>query len=448
MQFGWSAPFIPILQGPDSPVKITDEDIDWLESIYMIGGLAGLPLTIYMVDRIGRQKTVLFASSSSFTAWILIGVANHVNYLYIARFLTGLAADVAFVAGPMYVAEIADQKIRGFLAGVIFLMMLAGFLILYGVAPYVPFYACSIIGGIIVGIQLVGVPFMPDSPYYLLTKGKHEKAKKHLQWLRGREDVDKELEAIAIAVERQKSERGRPQDLFISKSNRKAVIVMTVLNTAQHFSGMAVILMNLHSILIAAGSVTISSNVAGILFSAIMLLAATVSVFGIDHIGRRILLAVSSFLTGFALLAVAIFFTLQKRGLVGPESAWIPIVAILVYAAVFKCGLGIIPIVMTAELFPTKVKAMGMALADLIFLLTGLASIQLYQNLVRIYGLDVPFYIFAAFTLITAVFSIVYVPETKGKTLEEIQYILKGEQPPAAKKEGTYVTDDVVESPQ
>lgn len=70
MQFGWSAPFLPILLADDSPIKITESDIDWLESVYMIGGLAGLPITIYMVDKIGRQKTVLFASSSSFTAWV------------------------------------------------------------------------------------------------------------------------------------------------------------------------------------------------------------------------------------------------------------------------------------------------------------------------------------------------------------------------------------------
>lgn len=443
MQFGWSAPFLPILQADDSPIKITESDIDWLESVYMIGGLAGLPITIYMVDKIGRQKTVLFASSSSFTAWVLIGIANNVYYLYVARFLTGLAADVAFVAGPMYVAEIADQKIRGFLAGVIFLMMLGGFLILYGVAPFVPFYVCSIIGGIIVGIQLIGVPFMPDSPYFLVSKGKNEKAKRHLQKLRGHENVDKELAAITVAVERQKTERGKPQDLFISKSNRKAVIVMTVLNIAQHFSGMTVILMNLHSILTAAGSVYVSSNVAGIIFSGIMLTAGIITVFMIDRIGRRVLLAFSSFLSGFSLLVLAIFFTLQKHGYIGNATTWIPIASVMVYAAVFKSGLGIIPIVMTAELFPAKVKAMGMALADFIYLMAGFASIQLYSAF-KVYGMDIPFYIFAVATLLTAVFSVTYVPETMGKSLEEIQFILKGEPFPKSHKEDNYEMDETV----
>lgn len=218
---------------------------------------------------------------------------------------------------------------------------------------------------------------------------------------------------------------------------------MTVLNVAQHFSGMSVILMNLHSILTAAGSAYVSSNVAGILFSSVMLLAGTITVFIIDHLGRRILLAFSSFFSGLSLLAIAIFFTLQKNGLAGPDLSWIPITAILVYAAVFKSGLGIIPIVMTAELFPAKVKAIGMALADLIYLVAGLASIQLYQILARVYGIDVPFYIFATSTLATAVFSLTSVPETKGKTLEEIQYILKGEQPPSNNKNGIHKMDEI-----
>lgn len=221
---------------------------------------------------------------------------------------------------------------------------------------------------------------------------------------------------------------------------------MTVLNVAQHFSGMSVILMNLHSILTAAGSAYVSSNVAGILFSSVMLLAGTIAVFIIDHLGRRILLAFSSFFSGLALLAIAIFFTLQKNGLAGPDLSWIPVTAILVYAAVFKSGLGIIPIVLTAELFPARVKAIGMALADLIYLVAGLASIQLYQNLARLYGIDVPFYIFATSTLATAVFSLTSVPETKGKTLEEIQYILKGEQPPSNNRNGIHKMDDITET--
>ncbi|KAJ8954677.1 hypothetical protein NQ318_011369 [Aromia moschata] len=430
MHYGWTAPVLPILDSPNSPVKITHTDHTWLESIYMCGGITGLPITIYLVDKIGRKNSIILSAVISLISWTLIGVANRVEYIYVARFLVGLSGDVAFVAAPMYIAEIADKKIRGFLAGIIYIMMLIGILVIYAVAPFVDFYVPSIIGGILVVIQLITFPFMPDSPYYLISKGKEEKAKVQLKRLRTHGDTEKEFTEIATAVKRQKSERGRPQDLFISKSNRKAVVIMFVLNAAQHFSSISVMLMNLHEILSAAESTYLSSNISGIVFATLMLVAATIADFIVDKFGRKILLTTSSLLTGLSLLTLAIFFTLKNSGVDVDGISWIPVASVMVYAAVFKFGLGIIPIVMTAELFPAKVKAMGMTIADFFYVVFALISVELYQRLVSVYYYDLPFYIFASSCLLTAVFAQFYIPETKGKTLEEIQFILKGEPYP------------------
>ncbi|XP_060527594.1 facilitated trehalose transporter Tret1-like isoform X2 [Cylas formicarius] len=433
MHYGWSAPFLPVLEGENSPVTISHSDVTWLETIYLIGGLAGLPVTIFCVDKLGRKASILLAAAVSLVAWILIAVANNVWYIYVARFMTGLSGDVAFVAAPMYIAEIADKNIRGFLAGTIYVMMLVGILVVYAVAPYAPFYVSSIIGAGFVIIQLVVFPFMPDSPYYLLSKNKYDKAKEHLKRLRSSGNVDKEMEEIAGAVKRQRSERGRPQDLVINKGNRKALVIMIVLNAAQHFSSISVMLMNLHSILKEAESTYISSEIAGILFSALMLIAATIADVICDKFGRKALLISSSLLSGISLLVLAVYFTLKNTGYDVKDLSWIPIAAVLIYAAVFKFGLGIIPIVMTAELFPAKVKAMGMTLADFSYLLFGLISVELYQKLSDAFYLDLPFYIFSASTLLTAMFSWLYIPETKGRTLDEIQFILKGEPVPERK---------------
>lgn len=428
MQYGWSAPLIPVLQAPDSPIKIRDTDVYWLETIYLIGGVAGLPITIYFVDKIGRQKSLIIAASNSLTACVLVIIANRVEYLYVARFLTGLAMDVAFVSAPMYVAEIADQKIRGFLASLIFLMMLSGFIIIYALAPFVPLWVTSTVGAVILVIQLATFPFMPESPYFLLLKGKKEKARKALSFLRNRPDVEEELEEIETAINRQKTEKGRPQDLLLIDSNRKALIIMMVLNCAQQFSCMSVILMNLHFILKSAGSIYMDSKVAAIIFSVLMFLAAAVASIFIDHYGRKILLISSSILTSISLFTLAVYFNLQYAGYDVLNVSWIPIASVMVYAVVFKFGLGMVPIVLTAEIFPTKVKAMGMTIADATYVICGVVTISLFQYLLKMYGMHVPFYLFAALCFTTAIFSHFYIPETKGKSLEEIQMILKGSQ--------------------
>lgn len=426
MHYGWTSPVLEVLKRNDTHLELAPEDHIWLESIYLIGGICGLPVTILAVDKLGRKESILVSAIAALISWILIAFADSVLYLYIARFIVGLSGDVAFVAAPMYIAEIADKKIRGFLSGIIYVMMLLGILVIYAIAPYVAFYVPSIIGGVLVTIQLITFPFVPDSPYYLISKGKDEKAKKDLRRLRVGENIDDELAEITAAVERQKKEQGRPQDLVLSRSNRKAILIMLILNGAQHFSSISVMLMNLHPILTAADSIYLSSNVAGILFSALMLLAATIADFIVDKFGRKSLLIISSTLSGICLLLLAIYFTLQKNDYDVKPFSWLPVAVVMVYAFVFKFGLGIIPIVMTAELFPAKMKAMGMTVADFFYVFFAWISIELYQRLVIYAGYDYPFYIFSVCCLCTAGFAQLYIPETKGKTLEEIQFLLKG----------------------
>ncbi|CAH0555376.1 unnamed protein product [Brassicogethes aeneus] len=430
MQYGWSAPIIPMLKSADSPIRITETEEGYLELIYLLGGIAGLPITMLLVDRVGRKGTLVCAACSSLTGWILTAAASQVEYFYVARFCTGLAADVAFVSAPMYVAEIADKKIRGFLAGVISIMLLIGVILIYTIAPLVPIYASAIIGACVLVIQLILFNFVPESPYYLLAKNRREDAEKALRKLRSNINIEKELEEIITAVQRQRSQKSRPTDLIRVKSNRKGLIIMTVLNASQHFSSISVMIMNLHSILEAGNSVYIKPLPTGIIFSAVMLAAAIASGFLMDKFGRKILLTSSCLSAGLSLLVLAIYFTLKKSGVDVAGISWLPIVSVMVYAAVFRFGLGMVPLVLTSELFPANVKAIGMTISDAMYLIFALISVNLYHFLGKHYGLDVPFYIFAGSCLFTATFCVLYIPETKGKTLDEIQFILKGEPYP------------------
>lgn len=426
MHYGWSAPVIPILESPDTPVQISKEDVTWLENIVMIGGFAGLPMTIFFVDRIGRKYSIMVSNIVGMICWIMLALADSVEVIYVARFISGIIGNVAFVATPMYIAEISEQHVRGFLAGMTYLMMLLGLVIVYAVAPFMEIWQSSMVGMVILIGQFSTFTFMPESPYYLLMKDKREKALWNLCWFRNSEDVEDELEDIAAAVARQQSEKGRPQDLLLVPSNRKAILIMTVLNSAQHFTGISVMLMNLHSILEAAGSQYLDSRLAAIVFGILMFVAALTAVTFVDKSGRKILLIVSSLLTGICLVIVAVYFTIQHFNYDTTDYSWIPMVATMAYAVVFKGGLGIVPIILTGELFPTSVKAMGMTIADAMYVIFSIFSIYMYQTLAKKYGLHVPFYVFAVFTILTAAFSYYFVPETKGKTLEQIQFMLKG----------------------
>lgn len=426
MQYAWTAPIVPILQRPDSPIPITHTDVVWLESIYMIGGMAGIPFIIYSVERFGRKATILIGTVQHIVSWIMKAFAPSVEYFYVARFISGFAANVDFVAAPMYISEIADKKVRGFLGSSIYVMMLVGILIIYSVAPFASIPISSAVGCSFLVVQLFVFPFMPESPYYLVSKGKIEAAKKSLQKLRAtRKNIDKELEEILSMVNKRQSEKEKRSyaDLFRIRKNRRAVLIVTTLNCAQHFSSYSVILMNLHSILNDAGSLLSSSN-AAIIFSALMLGAALSSSILVDRAGRKLLLCVSSCLTGLSILSLAMYFAIKNSGHDVAGYSWVPPASAMCYAVFFKCGMGLIPIVLTAELFPSSVKAMGMATASAMYSVSSVVSIYLYQFLSDQFGMHVPFFIFGFSCFLAAFFTIYFIPETKGKTLAEIQLIL------------------------
>lgn len=379
MTYGWTAPVLPILFSPSTPIKITEEQGEWLEKLLMLGSFCGLLPTIYCVNKLGRKNAILLSSFVTLCTWIIIALVPNIELVFVARAFSGAAGNMAFVAGPMYIAEIADQKIRGFLSSIIYLMMLVGVLIVYSVVPYMSYYVHCVIGGGLVLVELIIFPFMPDSPYYLIYKNKPEMAKNALQRLRPQgANIEKEILEITEAVERQKTEKGRPIDLIKIPSNRRAITIMLILNFSQHFSSISVMLMNVHIILDAAGSIYVTRSVAGIMFASLMLIAAMFGSFLMDKCGRKILLMTSGLLTGSSLLILALFFTFQHQGYDVKGISWIPIMSVMMYAFFFKMGMGLVPIVLTAELFPAKVKAMGVTLSDTFYVIASLLSLQIY----------------------------------------------------------------------
>ncbi|KAG5880040.1 hypothetical protein JTB14_034848 [Gonioctena quinquepunctata] len=429
MCIGWTAPMIPYFLSKKTHIKMTRSEAEWLETFLLVGSVVGLPITMYCVDKIGRRKSLMLSTTGLVICWIVIAVANSIEYLYAARFFQGLGLNMAFVAAPMYVGEISHRKIRGFLSSMVFVLMLCGVLTIYCVAPFVPFFVPSVIAGSLLSIEMVVFIFLPESPYFLLTRGRFDEARESLQRFRDDpEEVESELKEMMESVEKeQKAESLTMKDLFLVKNYRKALIIMFILNTSQLFSCYEVILMNLHEILESAGSIYIEPSLAAIIFATIMLVAGIGVCLTIDKFGRKILMIISSILTGFCLLSLAIYFNLKHSGYDMAAVSWIPIVSVMAYAASFKLGLGMVPIVITAEIFACKIKAIGMTAADGVYVMASIVTLQIFLFLKDDFGMHVPFYIFCCCSFMTSIYVSLCVPETKGKSLDEIQDILRGD---------------------
>ncbi|XP_028133154.1 facilitated trehalose transporter Tret1 [Diabrotica virgifera virgifera] len=428
MTVGWTSPMIPYFLSEESHIRMTKHEAEWLETWLLMGAVIGLPFTAYFVNKIGRKRSLLLASALLVVAWVIVMFARDVTVIYVSRVIAGIGGDMAFVAAPCYIAEIADQKIRGFLSSIIYLMMLTGVLTIYITGPFLPYYVPPIIGTCLLVVELVVFSMLPETPYYLLFSGQEEAAIRSIKFYRSSGSVEKELIDIRTAVERQKSEteKGGLKDILTVKSYRKSLLIMTVLNAAQQFSSINVILMNMHQILESAGSIYLEPSLSAIVFAAIMFVAAGLASGTVDKFGRKKLLYLSSILTGICLLTLAIYFHIKNAGYEYKHVSWVPLVAVMVYALVFKYGMGMVPIVITAEIFASKIKALGMALVDGVYVSAAIIAINLYNYLTDSYGMHVPFYLFSACSFLTSFYVIFFIPETKGKTLDEIQLMLEG----------------------
>lgn len=416
---------IPYFLSPESHIIMSRHEAEWMETILLLGAICGLPLTAFSVDRIGRKMSILLSCSVLIVTWIVIALANQIGYIYGARFFQGIGLNMAFVAAPMYVGEISHKSIRGFLSSLIYVMSLFGVVVIYTIVPLLPFYVPSLIAIAILASEIIAFSFLPESPYFLIAKGRHEQAATSLRKFRKCFDVDKELIEMKQGIESDNKEKLKFQEVFQLRNYRRALIIMVILNGGQLFNGFEVILMNLHDILTAAGSVYIGASSAAITFSTINIIFSIAASILVDKFGRKKLLIISTFSTGICLFGVAIYFHLKQLGFETVSYSWIPVVSIMTYAAVFKFGLGTVPIVMTSEVFASKIKAFGMTFSDGVYIVSSILVLQIFFLLRDMFGMYVSFYLFALSNILTLVCVLYFVPETKGRSLEEIQEVLK-----------------------
>ncbi|KAK5645219.1 hypothetical protein RI129_006519 [Pyrocoelia pectoralis] len=423
MQIGWPSPIIPRLLSPSSPINVEEKDVIWLEISYMLGELVALIPLCYLSHKIGRKKTILVASAAGFLGWILMIFASTVTGLIIARFVGGLGGVINYVITPVYIAEISHKNVRGRLGSIIFVMNPVGTLLVYSIGPYIPITNTNIAGAIIVLIPLLIFAIMPESPYDLLIKKRDEEARSCLKILRAMDNVDEELNDILAVVRRVDVRFSLLNDI---KRNRKAFLITMVLSTVYTFSGFSVLVMNMEAILSSITS-TIPPATIAILFSVFAVVSCLVDALFMDLLGRRTILMASCFSASIFLILIAVYLTVKGFGSNITEFAWIPIVIILVYAIVITGGIGLIPVLLSSEIFQSNLTAIGCAFGSALYNITSILAIVLYEYLSTSVGIDIPFYIFGVYMLFCGIFCILMVPETKKKTLGEIQNMFKRE---------------------
>ncbi|KAJ8954037.1 hypothetical protein NQ318_004338 [Aromia moschata] len=426
MHYGWPSHFVPVLVDGNYTFRISSQEGSWLTVIPLIGAVLGAFVTGLVVDTLGRKRLVVFSSFPFVVSWLLVGFAESSTLMFVGRFLAGAADGLSFTAVPMYLGEIAEPAIRGLLASVCPVCIVFGILLVNVLGACLPLDEVAFVATALPILLFLTFPWMPESPYFYLMKGNTEEARKSLQVFRGTEDVTAELNRMAKAVDEQNRNRGSFLDLVRVKSNRRGLIITLGLRGIQQLSGTTAIIFYCKTIFQQAESF-ISPSASTIVYFGVQLFLSAVSSFVVDFSGRRPLLIASIAGTALTLFANGTYLYLKHCTDVDTASfEFVPLAALLCFVVAFSVGLQTIPLLVMGEIFPTDVKAFALCAMDIYYsvIVTVISKFFHWSN--ETYGMHVPFYTFTACCVLGLVFIIVYVPETKGKTLEDIQMELRG----------------------
>lgn len=371
--------------------------------------------------------------------WLLAVAAATPSLLYAARFLAGVGKGVAFTVVPIYLGEIASTPIRGALSTVFAGMLWAGTVFEYTVGPLVSYNTLLVISCTMPAVFLVTFYFVPESPYYLVMRHKHDDARKSLEWLRGGDTsrvescaddcpIGQELKEMNKGVSRDMEYRGSFSDLSSSASNRRATLIVVVVSMFQRTCGISPLLAY-SSTTLPESAGPIGPDVIVLIFGFILTFSNFIATPLVDSLGRKPLLIFSGAVCSISTSVSGIFYYLQDRSSVNTEAfVWVPYGCLCLFGLSHSVGIGVVPHTLLAELYPQNVKRHAAATASITLALASFALNKVYSAVQTSVGVHVMFAFFAFNGLACALFSHFIVFETKGKTFADIQTILRNER--------------------
>lgn len=426
IQFAWTSPYIPVLISEESPIPMSFEEASYLSVIQAIAAMVSSPIFAKLLNSIGRKPTILIIAIPQFIAWILIAFGNSLITLYLGRTITGIADGAAFTTVPVYIGEILEPKLRGSLGSLLSFSIYFGQFFINVIGAYTSMKVSALVCGIFPILFFISFIFMPETPYYLLMKNRAEAARNSLKKLRMTNNVEEELTKLIADVQRQVSESNSMKDLFIIDSNRRAMFIAIGLRVAHQLSGIAAFSVYTQYVFEKSGS-SVSESISAIIFTGLQVIVVCFGPLIVDRFGRRPLMFFSCSGCAVLLTIEAIYFFFNEYTSIDIlHFKWVPLTGMLLYIIVFGVGFGIVPTLMLSELFSASIKGKAVCCMSLFYHFCICVTSKIFQLMADNLGLFAPFTLFSVCCFCSILFSYYFVPETKGKSLEEIQQCLKG----------------------
>lgn len=414
----------------------------WASGCVLIGCATGVLAVGALSDRFGRKFALFLAAVMFFASALGTALPRDIATFIVFRFIGGLGIGIASIATPMYIAEITPAAVRGRMVSVNQIAIVGGIaltaFINYFIAhskgdPADPeiqawltetgwrwMFATGVAPAVLFGLLLFTIP---ESPRWLIEKQREPEARRILAQVGGDEFADTECRNIRASISR---EQGTWRELF-SPALRKPLAIGIALAILQQVTGINVFLYFGATIFktMSAKTGVDAGLLTQIIINGCCMLFTLVAIATVDRAGRRPLMLIGS--TGMGLSLVAMGVMAQTLHDPTAASAWM-LAFIILYIACFGLSVGPVVWVILSEIFPTAVRGRALGIATFFLWLADYAVIQAFPLLdakdswfVKTFHHAFPFYVYAAFCVVLVIVMLRWVPETKGRTLEEIE---------------------------
>ncbi|ROT69929.1 putative solute carrier family 2, facilitated glucose transporter member 8 [Penaeus vannamei] len=401
---GWSGAALPDLAA-DPDLAISTSQAAWIVSMIAVGALASSAVASRVMDAVGRRATLL-ATAPLMVAGLARGRPRAPRR----------GPHRRAGARGVYSSETPEARLRGRLASIPSLFITLGFLLSYLAGALCSWRSSCYVCSVPAFLMFLALTLVPESPYWLLLKGRREDAARALRWLRGpRYDIASELKEMDAKI----SSVGASLQYreLLRRRTRVPFLTALFMQATQQVGGGNILVMYTATVFQSAG--VDNPQLSTVYMGVCQLTATGVSVLLMDKFGRRPLIVLSTLILGAAGITLSGYYYLRDEGAALP--GWVALVAVLVAASGYCLGCRTVPWLLAAELFNTTVRSTANSACIFFNRLLNLTMIQVFPHFKEAAGASTVFLMHGSLSLVCGLITLFCVPETKGKTLEEIQ---------------------------
>ncbi|XP_028137383.1 facilitated trehalose transporter Tret1-like [Diabrotica virgifera virgifera] len=431
----WNSPVLPKLQSNNTiinplPTPITIFETSTITMMYPLGSTIGSLLIGKIPDIIGRKKTLTCLSFVVMVSFIALSFANEVYFFFIILPILSANLAAGYIVIPTYVSEIAEDHNRGNLGTMMSFGYGFGQLYAYLIGATTSYRLFCLLCAFPPFLVLLCSLFIPESPIYATLKGRREQALIILKKLRKSKparDVEIEYnEKEQFLLNNTIGPKISFKSFFLDRAVRKGIALSIAVFVMQKVAANYLVLSFLGTLLNDADS-NLSGDKLAVLVQIIKIIAAFVVFYAVEKKGRRFLFLLGTSLCGVALFGLGSYFYFQHNGYyLNGFTRLMPVFLIIFFLVSYTLSLSSIPSILASELLPNELRSLGLSIALLFGNICLIAISFSYPIVAKYLGVHYCMYTFSCFCFIG--FSIMYfvLPETRGKSFEEIRNILNG----------------------